>query len=135
MRGTQLLIEFGADVNQVPRRGDLHLMQTASAPKNNMELAQLLLRHGADPDIKNAEGVSVRNQSLANIRLRTLIGQAKPATAAQLQPEDALDVAIALRYKALCDATRLPDPSGGGLFALAHLPGNGNLAAGSFAGI
>jgi hypothetical protein len=104
VQGAQLLIEFGADVNHVPRRGDLPLMQTALAPKNNMELAQLLLRHGADPDIKNAEGVSVRNKSLANVRLRTLIGQAKPATAEQLQPEGTLDVAIALHYKALCDA-------------------------------
>jgi hypothetical protein len=104
LQGTQLLIEYGADVNHVLRRGDMPLMQTALAPTNNVELAQLLLRHGADPDIKNAEGVSVRQQSRADVKLRTLIDQAKPATAAQLEPEDILDVAMALHYKALCDA-------------------------------
>jgi uncharacterized protein len=104
LQGAQLLIEYGADVNHVLRRGDMPLIQTALAAKNNVELAQLLLRHGADPDIKNAEGVSVRQQSRADVELRTLIDQAKPATAAQLEPEDILNVAMALHYKALCDA-------------------------------
>jgi Ankyrin repeats (3 copies)/Ankyrin repeat len=104
VQGTLLLIECGADVNRVPRRGDMPLIQTVSAPKNNVELAQLLLRHGADPDIKNASGVSVRQQSRENVELRTLIEQAKRATAAQLETEDMLNVAMALHYKALCDA-------------------------------
>jgi hypothetical protein len=104
VQGTLLLIECGADVNHVPRRGDMPLIQTVSAPKNNVELAQLLLRHGADPDIKNASGVSVRQQSHENVELRTLIEQAKRATAAQLETEDMLNVAMALHYKALCDA-------------------------------
>jgi ankyrin repeat protein len=104
LQGTQLLIECGADVNHVLRRGDLPLMQTALASKNTVELAQLLLRHGADPDIKNAEGVSVRQQSRAAVKLRSLIEQAKPAAAAQLEPEDTLEVAMTLHYKALCDA-------------------------------
>jgi hypothetical protein len=99
----QLLIERGANVNLVPKRGDLPLIQTVFAPKNNVELAQLLLHHGADPDIKNAEGVSPRRQSRGYVALRTLIDQAKPASAAQLQPEDVLEVAMALHYKALCD--------------------------------
>jgi ankyrin repeat protein len=104
LQAAQLLITFGADVNHVPRRGELPLMQSVSAPKNNVELAQLLLRHGADPDIKNADGVSVRQRSRANRELSTLIAQAKPATAAQLEPEDLPDIAMALHYKALCDA-------------------------------
>jgi len=104
LQGTQLLIEYGADVNHVLRRGDMPLIQTVLAPRNNVELAQLLLRHGADPDIKNAEGVSVRQQSRADVKLRTLIDLAKPATAAQLEPQDILNVAMALHYKALCDA-------------------------------
>ncbi len=104
LRGTQLLIECGADVNHVPLRGEMPLIQTALAPKNKLELAQLLLRHGADPDIKNTSGVSVRQQSRDMIELRNLIEQAKQATAAQLEPEDMLNVAMALHYKALCDA-------------------------------
>jgi hypothetical protein len=103
LRGAQLLIEYGADVNHVPRQGDLPLMQTASAQSNNVELAQLLLGHGADPDLKNAEGVSVRQQSRPIVRLKTLIDQAKPPSAAQLGPEDLLNVEMALHYKALCD--------------------------------
>lgn len=102
--GTLLLIEYGADVNHAPRDGDLPLIQTVSAAKNNVELAQLLLHHGADPDVKNASGVSVRRQARDNVELRTQIEQAKPALAAQLEPEDVLDVAMALHYKALCDA-------------------------------
>jgi ankyrin repeat protein len=104
VQATLLLIECGANVNQVPQRGDMPLIQTVSAPKNNVELAQLLLRHGADPDIKNAGGVSVRQQSRENVSLRTVIEQAKRATAAQLETEDMLNVAMALHYKALCDA-------------------------------
>jgi ankyrin repeat protein len=104
LQATQLLIAFGADVNHVPLRGDLPLMQSVSAPKNNVELAQLLLRQGADPDVKNADGVSVRQKSRANRELSTLIAQAKPATVAQLAPEEMPDVAMALHYKALCDA-------------------------------
>ena len=89
-------------MNHVPRRGDMPLTQTALAPKSNVELAQLLLHHGADPDIKNTEGVSARQP--ADVKLRTLIDQAKPATAAQLESEDILNVAMALHYEALCDA-------------------------------
>lgn len=108
LQGTQLLIEYGANVNLVPGRGDLPLIQTVHAPKNNVELAQLLLRHGADPDIKNADGVSPRRQSRGYVPLSTLIAAAKPVSATQLEPEDVLEVAMALHYKALCDAA-LPD--------------------------
>jgi hypothetical protein len=108
LQATQLLIECGANVNLVPKRGNLPLIQTVFAPKNNAELAQLLLRHGADPDIKNADGVSARHQSRGYIPLKTLIEQAKPASATDLEPEDIMDVAMALHYKALCDAA-LPD--------------------------
>src|SRR5271154_2524707 len=101
LQGTKLLIECGANVNHVPRSGDMPLIQTVSAAKNNVELAQLLLRQGADPDIKNASGVSARQQSREIVGLRTLIQHAKPATAAQLEPEDVLNVAMALHYKAL----------------------------------
>lgn len=104
LQGTQLLIEYGANVNLVPGRGDLPLIQTVHAPKNNVELAQLLLRHGADPDIKNADGVSPRRQSRGYVPLSSLIAEAKPVSATQLEPEDALEVAMALHYKALCDA-------------------------------
>lgn len=104
LHGTQLLIEYGANVNLVPKRGDLPLIQTVFAPKNNVELAQLLLRHGADPDIKNAEGVSPRRQSRGYVTLRAPIDQAKPISATQLEPEDVLEVAMAVHYKALCDA-------------------------------
>jgi ankyrin repeat protein len=104
VQGTLLLIECGADVNHVPRRGDMPLIQTVSAPKSRVELAQLLLHHGADPDIKNASGVSVRQQSRENVELRTLIEQAKRATAVPLETEDVLNVAMALHYKSLCDA-------------------------------
>jgi hypothetical protein len=103
LQGTQLLIEYGANVNRVPKRGDLPLIQTVFAPKNNVELAQLLLAHGADPDIKNAEGVTPRHQSRGYVTLRTSIDQAKPVSATQLEPEDVLEVAMALHYKALCD--------------------------------
>jgi hypothetical protein len=103
LQGTQLLIESGANVNLVPKRGDLPLVQTVFAPKNKVELAQLLLSHGADPDIKNAEGVTPRRQSRGYVTLKAPIEQAKPASAAQLEPEDVLDVAMALHYKALCD--------------------------------
>jgi hypothetical protein len=103
LRAAQLLIECGADVNHVPQRGDLPLMQTVSAPRNSVELAQLLLLHGADPDIKNAEGVSVRQKSRANVKLSGLIDQVKRASVGQLEKEDIQDVAMALHYKALCD--------------------------------
>jgi Ankyrin repeats (3 copies)/Ankyrin repeats (many copies) len=96
LQSTQLLIEYGANVNLVPRRGDLPLIQTVFARKNNVELAQLLLRQGADPDIKNADGVSPRRQSRGYGTLRTSIDQAKPVSATQLEPEDMLDVAMAL---------------------------------------
>lgn len=104
LQATQLLIESGANVNLVPKRGDLPLIQTVFARKNNVELAQLLLRHGADPDIKNAEGVTPRHQSRAYVALRTSIDQAKPVSATLLEPEETLEVAMALHYKALCDA-------------------------------
>ena len=104
LRAAQLLIEFGADVNHVPQRGDLPLWQTVSAPRNSVELAQLLLLHGADPDIKNAEGVSVRQKSRANVKLSGLIDQVKKASVGQLDKEDIQNVAMALHYKALCDA-------------------------------
>jgi hypothetical protein len=103
LQATQLLIESGANVNLVPKRGDLPLIQTVFAPKNNVELAQLLLQHGADPDIKNADGVTPRRQSRGYVTLRTSIDAAKPLSATQLEPEDMLDVAMALHYKALCD--------------------------------
>ena len=106
LRGTQLLIESGANVNLVPKRGDLPLIQTVFAPKNKVELAQLLLSHGADPDIKNAEGVTPRRQSRGYVTLKASIDQAKPlsaTSATQLEPEDVLEVAMALHYKALCD--------------------------------
>ena len=111
LQGTQLLIESGANVNLVPKRGDLPLIQTAFAPKNNVELAQLLLRHGADPDIKNADGVSPRRQSRGYATLRASIDQAKPVSATQLEPEEMLDVAMALHYKALCDVALPGYPS------------------------
>jgi hypothetical protein len=88
----------------VLQRGDLPLMQTVAAPKNNLELAQLLLLRGADPDIKNAEGVSVRQKSRANATLSTLIEQVRHASAGQLAKDDIQNVAMALHYKALCDA-------------------------------
>lgn len=104
LQAAQLLIEYGADVNHVPQRGDLPLMQTVSAPRDNVELAQLLLAHGADPDIKNAEGVSVRQRGRANAKLSTLIAQVKPVSAGPLEKDDIQSVAMALHYKALCDA-------------------------------
>jgi hypothetical protein len=103
LQAAQLLIKYGADVNHVPQRGDLPLMQTVSAPRDGVELAQLLLLHGADPDIKNAEGVSVRQKSRANAKLSLLVDQ-KQLPAGQLEKEDIQSVAIALHYKALCDA-------------------------------
>jgi len=103
LQATQLLIESGANVNLVPKRGDLPLIQTVFAPKNNVELAQLLLRHGADPDIKNAEGVTPRHQSRGYVALRASIDQAKPVSTTQLEPEDVLEVAMAMHYKVLCD--------------------------------
>jgi uncharacterized protein len=104
VQAAQLLIEYGADVNHVPRHGDLPLMQTASAQRDNIKLAQMLLLHGADPDIKNAEGVSVRQKSRANAKLSALIDQAKHGSPGQLEKDDIQNVAMALHYKALCDA-------------------------------
>jgi hypothetical protein len=105
LRAAQLLIECGADVNHVPQRGDLPLWQTVSAPRNSAELAQLLLLHGADPDIKNTEGVSVRQKSRANVQLSSLIDRMKQASVGELEREDIQNVAVALHYKALCDAS------------------------------
>ena len=105
LRAVQLLIECGADVNHVPQRGDLPLWQTVSAPRNSAELAQLLLLHGADPDIKNTEGVSVRQKSRANVQLSSLIDRMKQASVGELEREDIQNVAMALHYKALCDAS------------------------------
>jgi hypothetical protein len=100
---TQLLIEYGADVNHVPSSGDMPLSQSALAPKEGAEIAQLLLRHGADPDLKNAQGISARQQCRYSNEIRNLIEQTRPATPSQLEPEDPLEVAMALHYKALCD--------------------------------
>jgi hypothetical protein len=100
------LKSHGADVN-AEWTLDRALSETALGATilaGDVRGTQLLLHHGADPDIKNASGVSVRQQSRGSVGLRTLIEQAKPATAAQLETEDMLDVVMALHYKALCDA-------------------------------
>jgi hypothetical protein len=102
--GAQLLIEYGADVNYRSKHGDSPLRQSLSASENAMELSELLLRHGADPDVKNAAGVSVRDESRQRPMLWSLINQVKPLPAdGKLEPEDPVLVAQTLHFKAICD--------------------------------
>jgi ankyrin repeat protein len=75
------LKSHGADVN-AEWTLDRALSETALGATilaGDVRGTQLLLHHGADPDIKNASGVSVRQQSRGSVGLRTLIEQAKPA--------------------------------------------------------
>ena len=74
------------------------------------KLAQLLLPPRSRSRPQERGGVTPRRQSRGYITLRTSIDQAKPVSATQLEPEDALDVAMALHYKALsrCRAARIP---------------------------
>jgi uncharacterized protein len=102
--GAQLLIEYGADVNFQPKHGDPPLRQSLSASQNGMELTELLLRHGADPDVKNAAGVSVRDESRRGSMLWSLINQVKPLPGdGKLEPEDPVLVGQTLHFKAICD--------------------------------
>jgi hypothetical protein len=102
--GTQLLIEYGADVNHRCRRGEMPLMLAVYAAKNKLEIFKLLLSHGADPDVKNAEGVSTRERVRPIADYRALVELAKPTQPSDLPPENLPTVASALHYKALCDA-------------------------------
>lgn len=111
----RLLIEYGADVNRISRDGNTALREAImNTNGKSVEFVQLLLKHGADPDIKDKNGVTVRwaAKSDRSGTLSALIEKAKPAPPnAKIPPkttaEDMMGIEMTLVFKEICD-TKLP---------------------------
>ena len=64
---------------------------------------ELLLRHGADPDAKDTQGHSLRDEARSVPGLPALVDQIKPLPPGQMRQEEPLEIMAALHYKLLCD--------------------------------
>jgi ankyrin repeat protein len=103
LAAAQSLIEIGANVNHRSKAGDPPLLLAMTARANNSALAQLLLRHGADPDARNSRNESPRDSAAAVPGLSAMIEQLQPRPPGEMRQEEPLEVAAALHYKMLCD--------------------------------
>ncbi|MGE5139253.1 MAG: ankyrin repeat domain-containing protein [Rudaea sp.] len=110
----RLLIKYGANVNRVSRNGNTALHQAIRrANGRSAEFIKLLLASGADPDIKDKDGMIALGLAKSDLSGQpgTLSAQPRPAPAPEKEmvgnAEDLQSVAFALMYKQICDA-RLP---------------------------
>lgn len=109
----RLLIEYGADVNYVSRHGNTALMQAAQYSggdgenDKSAESIELLLANGADPDIPDRNGISVRQYVVLRQRsdLNALIERVKPkpSGAVVLDAADFQAMTVVLTTKGTCD--------------------------------
>ena len=112
----RLLIEFGASVNRVSVVGGntpLHqaIRYSGGSSQAAAEFVKLLLKSGADPEIKDGSGITARQfaESLPTNELSVLIEREKPApsNAVRASAAELGDVMFTLAYKDMCD-TKLP---------------------------
>jgi hypothetical protein len=103
---TQLLLEFGADVNHRSSQGKTPLQEAIFAESSARGLVQLLLNHGADPDIRDPQGVSARDTAyqMGGEQMNAAIEKAKPALPFE-RPSDTDHIRKILLYKNACDVS------------------------------
>jgi hypothetical protein len=104
LSAARLLIEAGADVKHPSRSGTTALIEAAALGPDALDFVKLLLSRGADPDAKDAKGVSARDvaHEFGGPQVLALINKAAPAKA-YTYPDDVMRIKIMLAYKAACD--------------------------------
>jgi ankyrin repeat protein len=104
LTAARLLLESGAGANEQAASGDTALHAAIWAGSNAPALVKLLLSHGADPDLRNAQGKSARTLAYAfgSPELMDMIDAAKPVGAFE-RPGDSEHIATVLAAKARCD--------------------------------
>ena len=100
----RLLLQFGADVNHRNPDGDAALMFAFYAPRDAVEIATVLLQHGADPDLRDLAGKSPRETAswYGAPGIKEAIEKLRPSVPFS-RPEDLEHVRQVLLYKAGCD--------------------------------
>lgn len=66
------MLSRGYDVNTRDRNGDTALLKSARDPKQSQKFSSVifhLIRNGADPDMRNDSGVSLRMMAKENVGL------------------------------------------------------------------
>lgn len=104
----RLLIDAGADVNHRSGSGDTPLRDAMLAGPRAVTVVQLLLAHGANPDIKDSQGKTVREISYGygSPLIRAAIEQAKPPVPFT-RPEDMQGISQVLLCRA-ADGAMIP---------------------------
>ena len=90
MEAVRLLLDAGANVNQVSAGGNTALLQAIRHDgKDKKELIRLLMEHGADPDLEGAAGISPRlaAETSGLNEVLSLIDEYKPKSKPQNLPE------------------------------------------------
>ena len=100
----RLLLQFGADVNHPNPEGDAALMSAFYAPRDAVEIATVLLQHGADPDLRDLAGKSARETAswYGAPGIREAIEKVRPSLPFS-RPEDVEHIRQVLLFKAGCD--------------------------------
>lgn len=103
----RLLIDAGADVNHPGANGETPLRNAFYGEPNAVEIVQLLLAHGADPDIKDSQGKTARQISYGYgpAAIRSAIERAKPPPPFT-RPEDVQSIYWVLLCRAAEGAMR-----------------------------
>jgi ankyrin repeat protein len=104
----RLLIDAGADVNHRSGSGDTPLRDAMLAGPHAVTVVQLLLAHGANPDIKDSQGRTAREISYGygSPSIRAAIEQAKPPVPFT-RPEDMAGISQVLLCRA-ADGAMIP---------------------------
>jgi hypothetical protein len=104
----RLLIGAGADVNHPAANGETPLRNAFYGEPNAVQIVQLLLAHGADPDIKDVQGKTAREISYGYgpAAIRSAIEQAKPPPPFT-RPEDVQSISMVLLCRA-ADGAMMP---------------------------
>ena len=104
----RLLLEAGADANHPGANGETPLRNAFYGESNGVEIVRLLLAHGADPDIKDRQGRTVRELSYVrgDPGIRAAIERAKPP-APFTRPEDVQNIGLVLLCRA-ADGAMMP---------------------------
>lgn len=104
----RLLLEAGADVNHRGANGATPLRDALRGGPHAVEIAQLLLAHGANPDIKDDQGRTAREISYGYgaPEIRSAIAEAKPPPPFT-QPEQRASISEVLLCRA-ADAAMIP---------------------------